>query len=111
MSEGSPEDFEFAKAEAESLRAYRRGQTQGPDVWGLVALAGLGLVLLGGMLLGYHWWLNDTTVVDPVRNDRVHNLGLVANRLAGMIGGGVLASIGAILGIGGALMRRGTWSP
>jgi len=65
-------------------------------------IAGATLLVLGLAVLGFYWLLYDTAVVEHTgggwpEERRVHTLERVSARLAGMIGGGVLSILGALL--------------
>ena len=96
--------FDFGAGESDD--EFRpRGRTHRADRrWSF--LAGLALLVVGLAVLGYYWFLYDTAVIEYTGGEspperRVHNLSRVSSRLAGMIGGGVLAILGALLCVHG----------
>lgn len=93
-------DFDAEEEQARTRRSHRRPSL----AWTLLALAGALLLTSGLVLLLYFWGFHDTTVW--IMNERAYNLGKVSDKLAGMIAGGVFATLGAIFTMCGLLARR-----
>ena len=60
---------------------------------------GILVIIIGILLMGYFGLFYDTTVYSG-DGGYVHNVGLMNNRVIGLVFGGVIAVIGAILMIG-----------
>lgn len=97
MEHSSESDF---AVQTQAGRSAHKPTSQLDGLWW--PLTGVALLLFGLAVLMVYWFLYDTTVTEYTgggwsEERRVNDLGRVSDRLAGMIGGGVISIIGVLL--------------
>jgi len=100
----SSEGFDMAEPAGIGVRSHQRNESASTSIGALFALGGGILASVGLLLLGYYWFVYDTSVpvyyqgiVPSPLGERVHNVGRMQNRLIGIIVGGGSFVVGLAL--------------